>query len=241
MSLCAGLLALLCVQQSNAQHVVEIFTPNLPDAVPSSFHPLALSDDREDPPFALDVSLFWIPVMTASADQDENEPGAGILFEADLRSDSGWGIRVTLPLPESGVPPKEEKDESSSGVPRAGLFYMTSDHEERNAVTHARTHSLYLELESTWSTEHEKRELFAYGGLSAGFGAAGFDFEDVYEDTGAAAAEARAVVGLTWRWFSLEATGGGYVWGYPGETIGRGFFLTVAVVLRWTTPYDPTN
>jgi hypothetical protein len=159
------------------------------------------------------VSGFWVPTMTISADEDEAEPGGDIRFDADLGSGSGWAVRTGF-------------HEDGEGL---GVLYMTTRHSERSAGTHARTHSAYLEYYHPLVRE-EEMPLFV--GLAGGVGGAAFDFDSTFDDTGAAAGMARFEVGFApTENLSIRVGGGGFLWGYPGETIGTGGFVLLGLGL----------
>lgn len=160
------------------------------------------------------VEAYWIPALSVIADEDPNEPGGDVHFDADLRTGDGWAARIGL-------------HEQGSGF---GLLYMTTLHSEKSASTTARTHAAYLEFRL--STDRDQEAPFFFGSLAAGAGAAIFEFSDGYDDTGAAAGMSRLEVGFVpVDRLSVIVSGGGFLWGYPTETIGYGAFLMLGVGL----------
>ena len=163
-------------------------------------------------PTDLVVSGFWVPAFKVNPDEDEREPSQGIEFDADLDTGQGWAARVGF----SG-------DETKSGL---GLLYMTTRHRESVTRRHARTHSGYLEL--LLRTPESRGPLDANFAVGIGVGGAAFDFDGGFDDSGGAAVMIRGEMGLTlFRQFDLTVGGGGFLWGYPTETIGYGGFFTI--------------
>jgi len=164
----------------------------------------------------LNFSGFYIPLMGISEDVDGSEPGGGIEFDADLNTGHGYGVRAGL-----------ESDEGKFGI---GLLYITSEHQERWLDSDVTTHSGYLDL---YGRRYISDTIF----LEADFAAGGavFDFkENVYDDTGGGALLARGSLG----WsatdnIDLHIGGGGFMWGWPGETVGKGGFFTTGVSVRF--------
>lgn len=61
-----------------------------------------------------------------------------------------------------------------------------------------------------------------------------FDFDRRFHDTGGAAGLARGEVGVALaRFLRVHVGGGGFVWGYPGTTLGTGAFLDVGLTLAF--------
>ena len=167
------------------------------------------------------LSTFWIPYLHVRADEDAHEPGSGILFEADLASGAGWGVRAGF---------GERKYSSQVSL---GLLYETTLHRERDFGTHARTHSAYLEMLAT-AAGPQKGPIKAMVGVGAGVGGAAFDFHRGYDTTGGAAIQGRLVAGISiYDALSLEAGGAAFLWGYPGETMGYGAFWTLGASLTF--------
>ena len=163
----------------------------------------------------LEVSGFWIPVMSVSADEDRGETDNGIEFEADLESGTGFGARF-------GVG-------ETHGL---GLLYLTTHHDERDVDTSARTHAAYLEY-LLRLIESKSDPIHAHVSVAAGVGGAAFDFDRALDDTGGAAGQLRVEAGVGSESVRLTLGAGGFLWGYPGETIGTGGFLTLGMLVRF--------
>lgn len=188
---------------------------------PVETHLTALSDWDEYEPLNtidLEVSGFWVPAFKVNPDEDERERNQGIEFDADLDTGSGWAARI-------GV----GGDHRGQGL---GLLYMTTRHREDLTRRHARTHSGYLEY--LMRTPHSRGPLDATFAAGIGVGGAAFDFDGGFDDTGGGAVMLRGEVGLRlFHQIDLTVGGGGFLWGYPGETIGYGGFFTVGGSVRF--------
>lgn len=162
------------------------------------------------------VTAFWIPGLAISPDEDSTESDGGREFDADLDTGDGWGVRVNGGSDGGGL----------------GLLYMTTSHEERESDSRVRTHSAYLEY-LTRLVESGGDGIGFHIGVAAGVGGAAFDFNEAFDDTGGAAGLARIEVGAGTNRLRLTLGGGGFIWGYPGETIGSGAFATIGLTLRF--------
>ena len=164
------------------------------------------------------VTTLWIPGLAVRADEDESEPGSGLEFEADL--DSGEGNAIHL------------QHFSGDGT-AIGFTYLTTEHTERDTDTHARTHSATIDF-SVNAALHVDGPFVPFVEAGGGLGVAGIDFNGPIDDTFGGAAAGRAHVGV--RMFDaldVIVGGGVFLWGYPGETIGRGAYWSVGATLRF--------
>lgn len=165
----------------------------------------------------LEIGGFWVPALKVKEDEDETEPGSGIEFDADLNYGDGWGARVAV---------------ASRSNTSVGVIYLTTEHTERMADRSARTHQVYAEIFQRLEIDNDY--LYPTAGVGFGLGAAAFDFRERFDDTGAAAGMVRAEIGITIaRRLDLVVGGAGFLWGYPGETIGYGGFFTIGGTLRF--------
>ncbi len=95
-----------------------------------------------------------------------------------------------------------------------------------------RTHQAYIEYMHRTSLSRDP--VAGRAAFGAGVGGAGFDFDRDLDDTGGAAVMIRAEAGLTlFRRFDLVVGGAAFLWGYPGETVGYGGFLTLGASVRF--------
>lgn len=167
------------------------------------------------------LSAFGIPYAKLKADEDENEPDLGRWYKADLDDGYGWGARVGYGRRSGWV-------RSSLGV-----LYQTSLHKERDYETSARAHAAYLELLLDGAFPRDSEVKFVAG---AGFGVGGavIDFHHYFDDTGGAAIEGRLILGVEiGSVLEAGASGALFLWGYPGETMGYGSFVTLGGGLRF--------
>ena len=163
---------------------------------------------------------FYIPVMGIIIDEDEDEPGLGIEFKADLKRGSGWGGRVGIS--RSGENPNNFID--------VGLLYFKTQHDEKTTDSSVRTEAVYLEslLVQTRGSGPARFTM----ALGLGVGGVGFNFSRTFDNTKAAAVETRLEFGVElWERLKLQAGGGAFLWGYPTETVGYGGFATVSIGL----------
>ncbi len=164
------------------------------------------------------VTTLWVPGLIVRADKDEFESGSGLEFDADL--DSGEGNAIHL--------------QYFQGDGRAiGFTYLTTEHTERDTNSHARTHSGTIDFSVNAALEVDG-PFVPFVEAGGGVGVAGIDFNGPIDDSFGAAGAARAHVGV--RLFdAIEVIVGGgvFLWGYPGETIGRGAYWSVGATVRF--------
>ena len=166
-------------------------------------------DSVQDGKFKFDlsrptVSVFYVPFLKVQADEDEEEPEEDILFEADIDTSCGWGVRIGL----ADIDNKWD----------VGILYLTSRHNEKSTDSNVDLHSAYLDFVRNVRLNDN---LYLTGGLSGG--AAMFDFSETFDDTGGLAAMLRLGLGVAFSEnFTLQVGGAYFLWGYPGETIGYG-------------------
>ena len=161
---------------------------------------------------------FYIPVMGIIVDEDEDEPGLGIEFKADLKRGSGWGARVGI----------SSTGENPGNFIDVGLLYFKTQHDEKTTDSSVRTEAVYLEaLLVGMRGSGPARFTLALG---LGVGGVGFNFDRTFDNTKAAAGEMRVELGVElWERLKLQAGGGGFLWGYPTETVGYGGFATLSI------------
>ena len=170
-------------------------------------------------PPKLNVSGFWVPAMAIVADQDPDEDGRDIRFDADVETGGGWAARVGLQVGDD-----KEKDVE------LGILYMTTRHAESSADTHVTAHFAYFEL--FFPMEPEGDPPFLFAGIGVGIGGAVLDFDSDFPTGGGASALLRAEAGVCpVKDFSIKASVGGLVWGYPGEATGYGAFIMLGATL----------
>ena len=173
----------------------------------------ALSEDAR-----IAISGAWIPGLWIRADEDENEAGLGIEFEADLDRGDGWLVSVQQLEPDGGA---------------FGLTYFTSEHTEEDTDTSARAHALTVDA-SIASAAKVRGPFVPYLEAGVGLGVAGIDFDGPIDDSFGMAVNCRLNVGFRVAdLFELAAGGGVFGWGYPGETVAYGAYFTVGGVLRF--------
>lgn len=179
-------------------------------------------DDRNEDPFGwgqptLEVSGFYVPSLKVKADEDETERDQGIEFDADLNHGSGFGVRVA------------GRGEKNTGV---ALLYITTKHTERETRRDARLHQAYVELFARTPPIHDY--ISPTFGAAIGVGGAVYDFRQGFDDTGGAAGMIRGEVGITVaKRLDLTFGGAGFLWGYPGETVGYGGFISFQGHIRF--------
>ncbi len=167
-------------------------------------------------------TALYIPVIGMKADKDKSEPNLGVEFDADLKAGSGWGGRIGIRSYESG----------SNSVVDIGLLYLTTQHDEKFTDSHVRTDAVYIEMLFVGTSNNGPVRFTGSAGF--GVGGAGFNFSQTFDDTRALAGEVRTEIGAElWKHLELQLGGGGFLWGYPTETVGYGGFVTVSCGLRF--------
>jgi hypothetical protein len=158
---------------------------------------------------------FWIPVLSMQADIDSDEPGGGVEFEADVESGPGWGLRYDFHKSESDV--------------TIGAMYMGTTHTERITDRDVDIHSAYV----TASGDFELTDYLS-GRVTAGAGGVVVDFSEGFDDTGGGALLISGGLGFTIiENLRAGVDVGGFLWGYPGETIAYGGFCTFGLAYRF--------
>ena len=105
---------------------------------------------------------------------------------------------------------------------------MTTRHDEKSTNARVRTDAAYLEFLFVGTSKSGPARLTAALGL--GVGGVGFNFSRTFENTKALAGEMRVEIGVElWERLKLLAGGGGFLWGYPTETVGYGGFGTLSI------------
>jgi hypothetical protein len=170
-------------------------------------------DDESSRDLGFYLAAYSHPAVSLTADEDPDEPGQGIEFEADLRTGAGYGLAAGVLFDGVGL----------------GLLYLTSDHTERQSEADARFHAAFVE-----ALLHGEEDLgWARGTLTLGLGvgAGGVDFVDLIPDSGGTAIEGRLMLGLQFSHAAFEVGGGAFSWGTPGETVGNGTYLAAGLSL----------
>jgi hypothetical protein len=185
------------------------------------------NDVREDPhtypnePLEMDsgwhgrIELFWVPVLGMKADIDEDEPGGGVEFGAEIESASGWGARC----------------EFSRGSSKTawGLMYTGTSHTEESTGSDVDIDAAYL-IGSSYLEVGPR----VVGRLTLGVGGVIVDFSEGFGDTGGGAAMIGGGLGVeVVENLYVGIDGGGFLWGYPGETIAYGGFMTLGAAYRF--------
>ncbi len=172
-------------------------------------------------PQHLHVAYIYLPAVRADADRDHDEIEAGAPFDHDLGTGRGHGLQLSL----SG----------GSGAQTLGLFYFQSGHVDKESREDVIGHSLALEAVFAPSAEQARREsgfdVRAY--IAMGGGVAGFRYPSGVDDKFGAAWQLRGALTFHFAQRCQLGLGVGYfIWGYPGETIGNGFYATLEFAVR---------
>jgi hypothetical protein len=167
------------------------------------------------PEWRSQVEGFWVPVLAMQGDIDSDEPEGGVEFEADVESGPGWGVRYDLVNTESRT--------------AFGGLYIGTSHTERQTGRDVDVHAAYV----TVSGDFEPVEGILTR-VTLGAGGVVVDFSQSFDDTGGGALMIAGGFGLEVT-ESLRAgiDGGGFLWGYPGETIAYGGFCTLSLACRF--------
>ena len=181
------------------------------EAIQETFHHGAEICDGGDGPEGLVLGIHRMPVVAIRADEDDGEPGHGVEFWADMRTSHGQALELGYRKGPLGL----------------GLLYITSEHLDDFTRIPGRMHGAYLETK--FHGEFPLGSALTSLTVAAGLGAAGIDFEEFYDDTGGTALELRAALGVRGRHLGVELGGGFFEWGEPGETVGKGSFLTAGI------------
>ena len=164
------------------------------------------------------LSVHWVPDLIARSDKDTQVNGSGLEFEADLGVGDGYEIRL------------QQYGESGFAL---GLNYLTTEHAEKDTNTRARTHSGTVEIGLNRAFNRDG-PLVSYAEIAGGLGVAGIDFNGSIDDSFGGAASGRALFGVRiLDALDLTVEGGLFLWGYPGETIGRGAYWAVGGTVRF--------
>lgn len=160
-------------------------------------------------------SAFWVPAMSVLTNSDHLGTDARP-DGPDLHSGSGFGARLGF----------------QDGYQGFGILYLHTRHEEGPTDARMHSHSVVLEYLGTLGWHEEPP--FIYGSMGAGVGGTVLDFNRHFDDTGGVTAMIRGEVGFALaRFLRLHVGGGGYLWGYPGTTLGTGAFVTLGATLAF--------
>ncbi len=173
----------------------------------------------------LNMSGFYIPAMGIDEDEDASEPGGGVEFDANLNTGHGYAIRAIFEN-------NHDLDDKSPTemITGFGMLYINSTHQDQWYDSDVITHSGYLDL---YCKKPISEKLFME--TDFGVGGAVFDFtENVYDDTGGGALLLRLGFGIAAsKTVDLHVGAGGFMWGWPGETVGHGGFITTGASVRF--------
>lgn len=167
-------------------------------------------------------TAFDVPAMRVKADIDEDEPGRGIVFNANLDVGEGFGGRF-------GV----RYGDSETSARSLGVTYVQADHDDRTTGAAERTHGVLVD--ASWhhmlaGTERGGLE----GTVGVGTGFMFFDFDAEYEDEFSLAAAVTGRLELVgWSAASVGVGGTGFLVGYPSETVAYGGYLELSVTARF--------
>jgi hypothetical protein len=153
---------------------------------------------------------MWIPALIVDPDIDETEPGMGIEFDADLDTGTGWGARAGI----------------GDDAAEAGFVFWTTHHDERSRGGSVDVYGVHAEALIGPTLGEGAIRFRPRGGV--GLGAVVFDFDRFFDDTGGLSADVRVQAEVLFAGHgSLRVGASGFLWGYPGETIGTGALLTL--------------
>ncbi|MEZ6186217.1 MAG: hypothetical protein R3F62_14575 [Planctomycetota bacterium] len=163
------------------------------------------------------LEVGYAPWVDVTADKDYLEPDDGVRFDARVGGGPGVFARISGGSQEVSL----------------GLSYRLSQHLERtyDALTTLHLGALELEVHGGFP---ERGPVQLTGGVAIGVGAAVFDFDRGYHDSGGAAALLRARVGLrAYGRVEVFFEAGGFVWGTHREAFGWGGWAGPGVGLHF--------
>lgn len=171
----------------------------------------------------IQLSIYYMPAIDLDADKDTEERNQDIDFEESVRN--GHGLVFRLGFGSRSTKTNEARFSF-------GLLYQTSSHKTGTSRSSVYVHSGFLEASGGFQLGN--KWLRGYWDGAVGLGGTVVDFKGGLDDSGGAAAMARTSGGLQlFEQIELGAGVGVYIFGYPGETIGRAWFSTMELTLRF--------
>jgi hypothetical protein len=163
------------------------------------------------------VSVVYIPYLDAVADIDPRELDGGVLFDHSLNVGEATGIKLS----------RAYEQHKSADV--LSIAYYLGRQTEKGIDSDVRSHTVYFEYAAErYETIHP--EIHAFGSMFIGSGLVNFDFRNNQSHEWGGAAEIGLRLGLK---LSQRVKAGLstalYLWGYPGETIGHGSYLSTEI------------
>ncbi|MBL4845795.1 MAG: hypothetical protein JKY65_09730 [Planctomycetes bacterium] len=159
------------------------------------------------------LEAFYLPVVGMHIDRNVRHLDRD--WNVDPKTGSGLFLRL-----------------SGGDKASLGLSGHVSRHRERNLDTWFDAYAFYLDGQVGGALNEGPVEIVLY--LGVGIGLAGFDFQDHFQDTVAAAAQIRLQGGLRiLEHVELLANAAWFHWGYPGTSIGNGGYLGLGLSLRF--------
>jgi hypothetical protein len=159
------------------------------------------------------LEAFALPVVGLHVDREERRSNV----KWNVRAKTGDGLYARL---------------SFGDLASIGLSGHVSHHRERKRNTSLDAYALYIDGQVGGALNEGPVEVVLYLGL--GIGLAGFDFEDHFDDTVAAAGQIRLQTGLRiFEHVEILANAAWFHWGYPGDSIGDGGYLGLGLALRF--------
>lgn len=159
------------------------------------------------------LEAFSLPVVGLHVDREERRSNV----KWNVRAKTGDGLYARL---------------SVGDLASIGLSGHVSQHRERKRDTFLDAYALYIDGQVGGALNEGPVEVVLYLGL--GIGLAGFDFEDHFDDTVAAAGQVRLQAGLRiFEHVEILGSAAWFHWGYPGDSIGDGGYLGLGLALRF--------
>jgi len=159
------------------------------------------------------LEAFALPIVGLHVDREERRSNV----KWNVRAKTGDGLYARL---------------SVGDLASLGLSGHVSHHRERKRNTSLDAYALYIDGQVGGALNEGPVEVVLYLGL--GIGLAGFDFEDHFDDTVAAAGQVRLQAGLRiFEHVEILANAAWFHWGYPGDSIGDGGYLGLGLALRF--------
>lgn len=167
------------------------------------------------------ISGVYSPYFDAYADIDPKELNGGILFDHDLRSGHGAGLKLS-----------KINNQYKTTTVLSLAYYQGRQKEIENKKT-VRSHSLYFEIGPEYNYMLSK-DINPFMAFMVGAGAVKFDFQNNESQEWGGASELGFQLGVKFLGrFKTSIGGAYYLWGYPGETMGYGVNISSEIGIEF--------